>query len=105
MPWPERILSVAVLTQRGEINVHTTHIPPGSTNGWMKIEMLEAVSAVVSEHSNAPSILCGDFNMPQAETPEGRIVTWGETLSTAHHSFGGAGEEAMGAAGTLRNAP
>lgn len=80
VPWPERILSVAVLAPRCAINVHTTHIPPGSTNGWMKIEMLEAVSAVVSEHSNTPSILCGDFNVPQAETPEGRIVTWGEDM-------------------------
>jgi exonuclease III len=80
VPWPERILSVAVLSPGCAINVHTTHIPPGCTNGWKKVEMLEAVSAVVSEHSNAPSILCGDFNVPQAETPDGRIVTWGEDV-------------------------
>jgi exonuclease III len=78
--WPERILSVAMLTPRGAINIHTTHVPPGSTNGWVKVEMLGAVAAVVSEHSNAPSILCGDFNVPQTETPEGRIVTWGERI-------------------------
>ena len=45
-----------------------------------EVEMLEAVSAVVSEHSDTASILCGDFNVPQAETREGRIVTWGEDI-------------------------
>ena len=80
VPWPERILSVEVLTLRGAINVHTTHIPPGCTNGWLKVKMLEAVSAVISAQSSTASILCGDFNVPQAETAEGRIVTWGEDI-------------------------
>src|SRR5262245_10983329 len=30
VPWPERVLSVEVSTPDGMINVHTTHIPPGS---------------------------------------------------------------------------
>jgi exonuclease III len=42
--------------------------------------MLEAVLDVVSEPSPTPLILCGDFNMPQAETTLGRIVTWAERL-------------------------
>jgi len=46
----------------------------------MKVDMLEAVSAVVSERLDTPSILCGDFNVPQAETREGRIVTWGQDI-------------------------
>jgi hypothetical protein len=45
VPWPERVLSVEVTTPNRAINVHTTHIPPGSSNGWLKVEMLEAVSA------------------------------------------------------------
>jgi len=80
VPWPERILSTAVVTPRGAITVHTTHIPPGSSNGWIKVEMLEAVAAIVSDPSDTPCILCGDFNLPQAETPQGRIVTWGEDI-------------------------
>ena len=43
----------------------------------MKIEMLEAVLKVVAD-SPQPRILCGDFNTPQAETREGRIITWAE---------------------------
>jgi exonuclease III len=80
VPWPERLLSAAMTTPRGAINIHTTHIPPGCTNGWLKVDMLEAVSAVVSERSDNPRILCGDFNVPQVETTEGRIVTWGEDI-------------------------
>ena len=78
--WPERILSAGVLTPRGTVRVHTTHIPPGSSNGWTKVDMLEAVLDVVSEPSPNPLILCGDFNMPQAETTLGRIVTSAERL-------------------------
>jgi exonuclease III len=80
VPWPERVLSAAVVTPRGAIVIHTTHIPPGCTNGWMKVEMLEAVSAVASAPSPTPCILCGDFNVPQVETAQGRIVTWAEEL-------------------------
>jgi endonuclease/exonuclease/phosphatase family metal-dependent hydrolase len=79
VPWPERILTAAVAMPHGAVTVHTTHIPPGSSNGWKKVEMLEAVLAVVSE-SEGPCILCGDFNLPQAETPQGRIVTWAERI-------------------------
>jgi endonuclease/exonuclease/phosphatase family metal-dependent hydrolase len=64
----------------GVITVHTTHIPPGSSNKAKKIEMLEAVMAVVSELSAAPCLLCGNFNLPQAETSQGRIVTWAERV-------------------------
>ena len=80
VPWPERVLTALVTTPGGSINLHTTHIPPGASNGWMKIEMLEAVSAVVAETTGSPTILCGDFNVPQMEMPDGRIVTWAEDI-------------------------
>ena len=51
------------------------HIPPGSSNGWMKIETLEAVSVVVAEVSGSPTILCGDFNTPHMEMPDGSILS------------------------------
>ena len=83
VPWPERILSAAVATVNGPVTVHTTHIPPGASNGWMKVEMLEAVLAVVSKSEGRRCILCGDFNAPQAESPQGRIVTWAERVVIA----------------------
>jgi endonuclease/exonuclease/phosphatase family metal-dependent hydrolase len=76
-PWPERILTAVLETDCGGLTVHTTHIPPGSSNGWIKIEMLERVLEVVAA-SPSPCILCGDFNAPQIERAEGRIVTWAE---------------------------
>jgi exonuclease III len=82
VPWPERLLSAKVATPAGPLTIHTTHIPPGSSNGWIKVEMLEAVAAVLAE-SAAPCILCGDFNVPQAEMSDGRIVTWAERVPGA----------------------
>jgi hypothetical protein len=46
----------------------------------MKIEMLEAVLAVVAETPGSATILCGDFNVPQMEMADGRIITWAEDI-------------------------
>ena len=80
--WPERILSATMTADRMRMVVHTTHIPPGSSNGEKKIEMLEAVLRVISEVP-APQILCGDFNVPQLETAEGQLVSWAERVETS----------------------
>jgi exonuclease III len=77
--WPERLLSARLAWPTHELTIHVTHIPPGSSNKGRKVEMLEGVLAEVAD-SPAPCILCGDFNLPQAETPEGRIVTWAERV-------------------------
>jgi exonuclease III len=78
--WPERMLSVAVATPSGPLLLHTTHIPPGSSNGATKIAMIEGVLDVIAATAPATQILCGDFNAPQAEMADGRIVTWGERV-------------------------
>lgn len=36
IPWPERVLSVEINSPVGLIECHTTHIPPGTSNGWIK---------------------------------------------------------------------
>jgi exonuclease III len=81
VPWPERILSVDIETPWGSVEVHTTHIPPGVTNGWIKIEMLEGLYRGLVHPSTTPRILCGDFNTPQLERSTGEVVTWGERLN------------------------
>jgi exonuclease III len=81
--WPERLLSAAVATPSGPLLLHTTHIPPGSSNGATKMLMLESVLGVVSAAHPARQILCGDFNLPQRETVEGQIVTWAERVGSA----------------------
>lgn len=70
--WPERILRVD-----GRFGtILTTYIPPGSSNGFRKVEMLEASFDEFRHASSGPAILAGDFNSPQEESPE--LVTWGQ---------------------------
>ena len=76
VPWPERILSVVIDSPWGNIRFYTTHIPPGVTNGWLKIRMLEGVFEGLARRSRIPRILSGDFNTPREETRDGRVVTW-----------------------------
>jgi exonuclease III len=76
VPWPERVLSAVIQSPSGNIQLHTTHIPPGSTNGWIKIEMLEGIYKRLAKRSRSLRILCGDFNTPKLETRDGEIITW-----------------------------
>jgi endonuclease/exonuclease/phosphatase family metal-dependent hydrolase len=71
VPWPERVLSVAVLTRGGRVEVHNTHVPPGSSNGWVKIAHLEGLYGGLARPAPLPRVLCGDFNTPQMEFTTG----------------------------------
>lgn len=77
-PWPERVLVVALETPTQTTHLYTTHIPPGVSNGWIKIEMLESLYDHLAKQNYSPCILCGDFNTPQAETLSGEVITWGK---------------------------
>jgi len=81
IPWPERVLSALVHTPNLSIELHTTHIPPGSSNGWIKIETFEGLFAGLAKASERPRILTGDFNTPQAELSNGTVVTWAQRLT------------------------
>lgn len=82
MPWSEKSLSVVLGLDEGEINLTTAYIPPGSTNGWAKIENIEALVAGLPLKR---TILCGDFNCPQSELPDGTIVTWAQKIDSDGH--------------------
>jgi endonuclease/exonuclease/phosphatase family metal-dependent hydrolase len=75
--WPERVLSAIIASPYGPIEVHTAHIPPGSTNGWIKVEQLEGIFERLARPSTTHRILCGDFNTPKSEGLDGVIETWG----------------------------
>jgi hypothetical protein len=82
------LVSAHISAPTGLISLHATHIPPGCTNGWTKVYMLEAATAIASKTSDTPRILCGDFNVPQAEMPLGRIVTWlDDSRPTVSHDY------------------
>ena len=52
IPWQERVLSVKLFIDNSEIYFHTTHIPPGSGNGWIKIETLEGIYERLKENKD-----------------------------------------------------
>jgi exonuclease III len=81
VPWPERVLSAMLESPWGTIEVHTTGIPPGVSNGWLKVEMLEGIYARLACPTPRARIFCGDLNTPQAESADGRITTWGQVLA------------------------
>ncbi|MDF1503849.1 endonuclease/exonuclease/phosphatase family protein [Roseisolibacter sp. H3M3-2] len=83
LPWPERVLTVRVRTPSGEVEVHNTHVPPGSSNGWVKIDQLVGLFDGLARESAIPRILCGDFNAPQEELPTGEVVTWAKRRGSA----------------------
>jgi exonuclease III len=78
IPWPERVLSCVAETPWMEIELHTTHIPPGVSNEWIKIETSRGMYQRLVVPSPIPRILCGDFNTPQEETSDGEVITWGQ---------------------------
>jgi len=78
IPWPERILARSVNTSRRSFDWLTTYIPPGSTNGWIKVEVLEGLYSALACPWPRSRILCGDFNTPREETGGGKTITFGD---------------------------
>jgi len=82
--WEEKVLSQLVETPVGVLAMHCVHVPPGSSNGWEKVRVLEAVYAGLSRLSrDRHTLLCGDFNTPQCELPSGEIVTWAQRMDAS----------------------
>ncbi|MDP7502813.1 MAG: endonuclease/exonuclease/phosphatase family protein [Nitrospinota bacterium] len=80
VPWKEKFLSVSIEGPEISFDLHAAYIPPGSTNGWKKVETLEGIYRGLSRKTKRPRILCGDFNAPQEEYPSGEIVTWAQRI-------------------------
>ena len=77
--WPERLLGVSASLAGTACTLFTTHIPPGSSNGWAKVDMLEAVAAM-AKGTAGELIVCGDFNCPREERADGTVVTWAQGI-------------------------
>ena len=80
IPFPERVLSIKLLERYEGLEVLTTHIPPGSSNGIIKVEHFEGLSNYMRSSSSA-KILTGDFNSPKSELATGEVITWGQRIS------------------------
>jgi exonuclease III len=81
VPWPERVLSALLESPWGTIEVHTTGMPPGVSNGWLKVEMFEGIYTHLACPTPRARILCGDLNTPQAESADGCVTTWGQVIT------------------------
>ena len=81
IPWQERVLTVNIQLNGNEITMHTTHIPPGSQNGWIKIETLEGIYNRLGATRNKLNILCGDFNAPKEEDPKRGMISFAQRIN------------------------
>lgn len=79
-PWKERLLAVEVAAPGGGFRLLNVGVPPGATNGWTKVGTIEACLRVMAGARGRPLIVVGDFNTPQDEGRDRRIVTWGQTI-------------------------
>lgn len=77
VPWPERVLSVVVDSPWGQIELHNAHLPAGVSHGMIKVETFEGIYKRLSQASESPRILCGDFNSPQTELANGNTIPFG----------------------------
>jgi len=81
IPFPERLLSCFI--EASGIEIHTTHVPPGSSNGVIKVEHFEGVFSYLSKRMEKTRILTGDFNSPKLELDTGEIITWGQKIGAS----------------------
>ncbi len=72
VPWSETALAA---TTAGGVRIDTVHVP-NAANGWIKVETLEAVRAGMAAEPAGPRVVCGDFNTPRREHPDGRVVSF-----------------------------
>jgi exonuclease III len=70
VPWPETTLAARV---EGVV-VHVAHVP-NAANGWIKPDTLAALRAGL-EAGSGPRVLCGDFNTPRREKPDGTVISF-----------------------------
>ena len=84
IPYPERVLSVRLTEGYLGLDIHTTHVPPGSTNGVIKVEHFEGLYRFLTKNLQGIRILTGDFNSPQAEHINLGVVTWGQRILSSN---------------------
>jgi exodeoxyribonuclease III len=77
VPWPERVLSV----RAGALEVVNVHSPISPKPGLAKVLTHEAVFRHMVDGAGHPRLVCGDFNTPRREHPDGSVWTFARTRS------------------------
>jgi exonuclease III len=71
VPWPESTLALAT----DGVRVDTAHVP-NAANGWVKVRSLQAIREGVATGQPGPRVVCGDFNVPRREHPDGTVISF-----------------------------
>jgi len=71
VPWPETTLAVVT----AGVRVDAVHVP-NANNGWVKVHTLQAIRAGCAQAPPGPRIVCGDFNVPRREHPDGTVISF-----------------------------
>lgn len=71
LPWPERTLASIV----AGIKVVNVHSPISPKPGLVKVRTHEALFSYLSRRGE-PTLVCGDFNTPRKEHPDGTVWTF-----------------------------
>jgi exonuclease III len=74
-PWPETATGGMAEIAGDPVEVHCVHVPNAS-NGWIKIETLEAIKTGLAGAPPGPRVVCGDFNTPRRELPDGTVLSF-----------------------------
>jgi exonuclease III len=82
VPWPETTLAARLAvaapgdSPRADqaIVIHAVHVP-NAANGWIKPHTLAALRAGLAATAG-PRVLCGDFNTPRRESPDGSVISF-----------------------------
>ena len=81
IPFIERVLTVNLVLNDNKVKIHTTHTPPGSSNGIIKINHFKGIYDYFLNRKDDIHILSGDFNTPKCEHKELGLITWGQNLT------------------------
>jgi exodeoxyribonuclease-3 len=78
VPWPERVLAVRVAALGG-LEVVNVHSPVSPKPDLAKVRTHEAVFRHLAADGDRPRLVCGDFNTPRREHPDGTVWTFART--------------------------
>jgi exonuclease III len=74
VPWPERVLTARM--PAAPLDVCVVHSPVSQRPGLVKVHTHEAAWSYLNAAAERPWIVCGDFNTPRREHPDGRLWTF-----------------------------
>ncbi|MEO8541729.1 MAG: endonuclease/exonuclease/phosphatase family protein [bacterium] len=90
-PAPETSVCVDIETPDGRFELVGVYVPSIARKDGVKVPTQHAMNARMVDAASRPHIICGDFNSPKAETPEGDIELFFKPGRVAEY----AGERAL----------